>query len=87
MCPMLTTKLPGMPTEYYPHVFLIEEETIDGYAQAIMRVMKESSNTLAKKGNTARDFVLNNKNNVYQSARILELLEINKCSKQINNRT
>ena len=85
--PMLTTKLPGMPTEYYPHVFLIEEETIDGYAQAIMRVMKESSNTLAKKGNTARDFVLNNKNNVYQSARILELLEINKCSKQINNRT
>lgn len=33
--PLLTTKLPGMPKEYYPYVFLIENESVEGYAKAL----------------------------------------------------
>ena len=33
--PMMTTVLPGMPEEYYPYVWLIEDETEDGAAQEL----------------------------------------------------
>ena len=32
--PVLTTRLPGMPMEYYPYVYFIEEESADGIAAA-----------------------------------------------------
>lgn len=37
--PILTTKLPGMPSEYYPHIYSFEEETTEGYACIINHVM------------------------------------------------
>lgn len=72
--PLLTTKLPGMPTEYYPYVYLFEEETIDGYADAIKRALAHSEVEQIEKGRKAREFVLSNKNNIYQASRIIDFL-------------
>lgn len=69
--PLLTTKLPGMPEEYYPYVYLIEDETIDGYKQAIISVLSQSYIDLEMKGDMARQFVLENKNNVIQAKRVM----------------
>lgn len=73
--PLLTTKLPGMPEEYYPYVFLFEEETVDGYASAIQKVLSLSDAELCAKGAKARDFVLTVKNNRRQAERILDLMK------------
>lgn len=72
--PLLTTKLPGMPKEYYPFVYLFEEETIDGYAEAIHNVLTKSRDELYTKGMSARQWVLTNKNNVNQTVRIINLI-------------
>lgn len=72
--PLLTTKLPGMPAEYYPYVYLIEDETIDGCAQSISNVLTKTADELKHLGMNARDFVLRNKNNVYQANRIVEFI-------------
>lgn len=73
--PVLTTKLPGMPPEYYPHVYFIETETVDGIVDALKRTLSCSDEALFEKGSGARDFVLDCRNNVMQASRILEMLK------------
>lgn len=74
--PLLTTALPGMPTEYYPYVFLFDEgETTMGYAQVIKRILSLSKTVLEKKGKDAREWVLQEKNNKSQTSRIIKLVQ------------
>ena len=72
--PILTTKLPGMPKEYLPYVYLFDDETKDGYRNKLEEVLKKTEQELFLKGKHARDFVLNNKNNVIQSKRTMDLI-------------
>lgn len=73
--PVLTTVLPGMPKEYHPHVFLLEEETAEGIAEKLTQVLALPEEALFAKGNGARKFVLEEKNNVIQTKKILDMLE------------
>ena len=72
--PVLTTVLPGMPKEYHPYVYLLEEETADGIAEMLKKVLANSDEALFQKGLEARRFVLEQKNNVIQARKILEML-------------
>ncbi|MBR5125399.1 MAG: glycosyltransferase [Oscillospiraceae bacterium] len=74
--PVLMTKLPGMPKEYYPYVYLIEEETPEGIAAALKQVFSNSDTVLFQRGCAAREFVLEERNNVIQASRILKMLEL-----------
>lgn len=73
--PVLTTRLPGMPREYYPYVHFIEEESADGIAAALKKVLAESDEELFRQGQAARDFVLDGRNNVVQAKKLLTMLE------------
>jgi len=73
--PVLTTRLPGMPMEYHPHVYLIEEESDEGVAKALTESLAHSDEELFQKGQAARNFVLEERNNVVQAAKILEMLK------------
>ena len=72
---MLTTKLPGMPVEYHPHVYFIETETVDGIVDALRQTLSHSDEALFEKGCEARNFVLNSRNNVIQASKILKMLK------------
>lgn len=72
--PVLTTRLPGMPQEYYDYIFTIDGSTPQDVTTALEKVFKHSKADLHKKGQMAKEFVLNNKNNIIQSGRILELI-------------
>ena len=74
--PVLTTKLPGMPEEYYPYVFLFEEESVEGYYWKLKEVLSLPLSELKSKGKAGKDFVLKHKNNVIQARRVLELLRL-----------
>jgi len=73
--PLLTTRLPGMPEEYYPYVFLFDEETVEGYRKSIESVLSMTAEDLIAKGNLGRRFVMERKNNILQTKRILDLLQ------------
>ena len=68
--PVLTTKLPGMPREYYPYVYLLEDETSSGVAEALENIFSEEYKTRTEKGISARNFVILNKSNVIQAKKI-----------------
>lgn len=73
--PVLTTVLPGMPKDYYPHVFLLEQETAEGIADKLTEVLSLSDEELFEKGKAAKEFILDTRNNVVQAAKILKMLE------------
>lgn len=72
--PVMTTVLPGMPREYHPHVFLLRDETAVGIAASLKEVLALSDAELYQKGCEARKFVLEEKNNVVQARKILDML-------------
>ena len=72
--PVLTTVLPGMPKEYHDYVYLMPDETPEGIAQSLQEVLARSDEELFQKGQQARKFVLEEKNNVIQARKILNLL-------------
>lgn len=73
--PVLTTKLPGMPEDYYQYVYFIENETVTGIQDVLNNLMNLPENELIQKGIEARNFILNNKNNVIQSKKIIKTIE------------
>ena len=74
--PILTTKLPGMPEEYYPYIYMFDNETVEGYADTLKYVLSKPNEELQNKGKVAKEFVLQKKNNVFQAKRIMDLIQL-----------
>jgi len=72
--PLLTTKLPGMPDEYCDYVYIIQEETVDGIKEKLCEILNSPVSSLHEKGQKAKDFVMNHKNNVVQAKKVLEII-------------
>ena len=72
--PVATTVLPGMPEAYHPYVYLLREESAEGIGNALKEILANSDEELFQKGNEAREFILNTRNNVIQARKILESL-------------
>ncbi len=72
--PTLTTKLPGMPAEYDPYVYLLEDESPGGVAEQLKNIFAQSFEERRKKALSARSFVLENKSNIVQAKKILAFL-------------
>lgn len=73
--PLLTTALPGMPAEYRPFVFLLEEETAGGVARRLEEILSLPAEERQQRGLRAREFVLREKNQVRQAQRILAMID------------
>lgn len=74
--PVLTTKLPGMPVEYYDYVFLFDQESVTGYYEKLKEVLSMSELELSAIGEKAKQFVLEKKNNIVQAKRLITLLSV-----------
>lgn len=72
--PVLTTKLPGMPKDHLDHVYLIEDESIDGIAHKLKELLLLPQNELWEKGKKAKAFILSEKNNVKQAQKLLDMI-------------
>lgn len=75
--PLLTTILSGMPKEYHPYVFLLEDETAEGICQSLERILAMPIEEVRARGILAKSFVLENKNNICQAERVIKLIERN----------
>lgn len=72
--PLLTTKLPGMPAEYYDYVYLFEDESIEGMKDTIEKVILKPAYELFQFGQKGQQFVLEFKSNEHQAKRIFNFL-------------
>lgn len=69
---VLTTRLPGMPAEYLPHVLTVDAPGHAGIAAALKHALGLGLEELQRRGRDGQSFVLEYKNNRRQAARILE---------------
>lgn len=76
--PVLTTKLSGIPKEYDNYVYFIEDESVDGIAKKIQQLLSKPIEELNEKGRSAKEFVLNKKNNILQTKKILDMINDDK---------
>lgn len=70
---VLTTRLPGMPAEYYEHVLTIDTDGTEAVTAALKKAMTRSLEELHGQGAAARRFVLSEKNEHVQAAGVLDL--------------
>ena len=73
--PVLTTRLPGMPEEYEQYVYLIEDESVEGLAQTLKAILAKPTEELHQKGQEAKEFVLQNKNNLVQAGKVIGMMK------------
>lgn len=73
--PLLTTKLPGMPMEYYKYVYFINDESREGMKKTLESVFDKSEMEMHEFGNNAKRFILNNKTNIIQSKKFIEFIK------------
>lgn len=72
---VLTTKLSGIPLDYYDYLYLIEEDSSEGIAQALQKILSLNTQDLHKFGLRAKNWVIKNKNNIKQAEAIIDLIE------------
>lgn len=75
--PMLTTRLPGMPKEYYPYVYILDNESDEGIKEALLAIFSLSKDELHEKGKAAKEYVLRKKNNIIQASKVTKMIKMN----------
>jgi glycosyltransferase involved in cell wall biosynthesis len=80
--PMIGTKLPGIPKEYFNYMFVFDNISVEHVSEKLKYILSLPDKELQKMGKNARDFVFKNKNNIIQAARIVDFsLEVQRKSK------
>ncbi len=73
--PLLTTKLGGIPDEYFEHLFTFEDESQEGMAKKLTEIFALNDSELDSKGKAAQEFIRTKKNNEVQAKKIIEFIE------------
>lgn len=82
--PVLMYKLDGIPEEYDKYLYYFENDDIISMKEKIIEICSKSNKELCEKGREARQWILNEKNNIKQSMKVIKMLEssnmgVNKC--------
>ena len=70
--PVLSTRLSGIPDDYEPYVYWLDEESEEGMACKLQELFKQSEYDFIEFGKKAKKFVAMEKSNVSQGKRIVE---------------
>lgn len=73
--PVLMTRLPGVPSEYFDYVYTIEDETSEGMSKTLEIVLSKEEKDLKEFGACAREFVKEKKSQKRQSERVYEFVQ------------
>jgi glycosyltransferase involved in cell wall biosynthesis len=75
--PLITAKLPGIPEDHYPYIYFIEDETKTGIYNTLNTILERSDEELHEFGRRCKDFTLNEKNNIIQTKKIVDMINQN----------
>jgi glycosyltransferase involved in cell wall biosynthesis len=73
--PVVAYKLDGIPEEYDKYICYVEDDSIDSLKSTIENILLMDEVSRIDLGNMARSFVLNEKNNILASKRIIDMIQ------------
>lgn len=72
---VLSTTVGGIPEEYFDYIYPISGHDADAIKNSISEILSNDAELLVQKGETSKQFALNEKNYVRQGYRIVEFLK------------
>lgn len=72
--PTLMCKLKSLPDEYVKHLYIFEDESVDGFARKIQECLQKSEEERMKFGQEASDFIIKNKTSLKQAQRLVDYI-------------
>ena len=74
--PVITYKLPGIPKDYDDFLYYVEGDSVEDLYKKITTICEKPYEELYEFGYKAQKFIINNKNNIVQSRKIIDFLSI-----------
>ena len=72
--PVVSTKLPGIPKEYFDYIYSFEKDDCAGIADKLNDILRQPGEAMIQKGQAAHDFVKQCKNNVVMAGKIIGII-------------
>lgn len=69
----LSTRLPGIPAEYFDYMYWFDDESEEGMSRTLRSIFSQSDEDIKKMGLKGSAFVYENKSAIKQSRKIIEL--------------
>ena len=73
--PMLTTRLQGIPEEYFEYLFSLSDVSVESIYMKLSEVLCCSQDALCEFGTRAQEFIIQNKNSRAVGKKIIQLIE------------
>ncbi|MFC3501710.1 glycosyltransferase [Micromonospora krabiensis] len=73
--PVVSTRLPGIPADYLPHLVLAEPDTIDGLREALAHALALTAGEVARRGLAGREFLRLTRSPAAQGRRVKDFLD------------
>ena len=73
--PMLTTRLPGIPEEYFEYLFSVSDVSVETITKKLEEILCYSQEDLCEFGNRAQEFIIQNKKSDDAGRKIIHLIE------------
>ena len=73
--PLLTSRLPGIPQEYFEYCYSISGNDVAEIKSALETIMGNSEEVRREMGRRARAYIQNNKTAIKQAERALDFIE------------
>lgn len=70
----LSTRLPGIPEDYYPYLYWFDDEDLYGMVKTLDDIMQKPLDELNEFGKKGQEFILMNKGYIVQGERIIKFL-------------
>ena len=77
--PLLTTRLKGIPEEYFKYVFSVDDNSVDSLVDAINSILDYSKEDLSNMGMSAKKFIIEEKNSYKQTGKIIKFIGEVQC--------
>ena len=73
--PVLSFDIPGIPDEYHKHLVIMRECSSECIAETVVKVAKMTDSERRDFGNSAMNFILENKNKITQTEKMIEFIK------------
>ena len=73
--PILTTRLEGIPQEYYQYMYVVNKFSVEDLKEKIENILNKDQTELDSLGEKARQFVLDKKNSKNQVGNLYSRLQ------------
>lgn len=73
--PVLSTRIPGIPSCYEPYLYWFDDEDVASMARKIQEIINYPKTSLQLKGKKAYEYAVREKNSTVQTAKILDFIK------------